>query len=598
MPRLVDTTIRVLSQEPLAGLMPTAELLRLAEVLDDAGFAYLEVSGGGVFDSAVRRGVESPWERIRALKGRVSTPLALALRGRFLVGSRPVGGDFVRRFVASAAASGIDVFRLHDPLNDVDNLRDAAEAIVAAGREFDAGLLYGSGRREALIDAARRLPDLGAARILLHDPAALLQPHRASELVAELREISGLPIGLYAQGAGGNALAAALEAARAGADLIATAVYPIALSMHRVSAEAAAQAFAGVGLDTGADLGRLWEAADLVDEHIGDEPVAPLAPRIAVRAARKKLPFGLVAAIDEQLRAQSAGDRLDEVLDEVDRVRTEIGSPPLAAPIGQIVASQALLNVLTANRYSTMVDELRDLVKGRFGRTPAPVEPALLRAVELLGNGGEPDVAPDLDALREEAEGLASSEEELLLLALFGEEAEHLLRAIRERSGGEETLAARGVDQARAERIREVVRIVQETGIGEITVEEDGMRVSVRRTAEAAPVHAASAASPGEEGAPPPVAPRDDSLVRVESPMVGTFYRAPAPGAAAFVEEGDAVGPGQTLCILEAMKLMNEVKAELEAIVRAIHVKNAEPVEYGQLLFELEPVNGRPLDAI
>src|SRR6186997_2499339 len=199
MPALVDTTIRLLSQEPLAGRMPTVDLLRLAEILDGAGFAYLEVSGGGVFDTAVRRGVESPWERIRALNSRTKTPLAMALRGRFLVGSRPVGGDFVRRFVASAAESGIEVFRLHDPLNDVENLREAGEAITAAGKEFDAGLLYGSGRHEALVDAAKRLPQLGAARILLNDPAALLQPHRASELVAELRDVSGLPVGLYAQ---------------------------------------------------------------------------------------------------------------------------------------------------------------------------------------------------------------------------------------------------------------------------------------------------------------------------------------------------------------------------------------------------------------
>src|SRR2546425_13003209 len=162
MPRLVDTTIRVLSQEPLAGLMPTAEVLRLAELLDGAGFAYLEVSGGGVFDTAVRRGVESPWERIRALKARTTTPLALALRGRFLVGSRPVGGDFARRFVASAAQSGIDIFRLHDPLNDVDNLREAAEAITSAGCEFDAGLVYGSGKVGALAEAARRVPALRA----------------------------------------------------------------------------------------------------------------------------------------------------------------------------------------------------------------------------------------------------------------------------------------------------------------------------------------------------------------------------------------------------------------------------------------------------
>jgi oxaloacetate decarboxylase (Na+ extruding) subunit alpha len=595
-PRLVDTSIRVLSQDPLAGRMPTADILALAEILDHAGFAYLEISGGGTFDSAVRRGVESPWERIRGLKARTKTPLALAVRGRFLVGTRPVGGDFARRFVASAAQSGIDVFRLHDPLNDVDNLREAAEAIVESGKEFEAGLLYGSGRHEALLDAAKRLPEMGAARILLNDPAALLQPHRAGKLVTELRELTGLPVGLYAQGAGGNALAAAIEATRAGADVIATAVYPVALTMHRVSSESAAQALAGVGLDTGVDLQKLWDASDLVDEHIGDEPVSPLPPRVAVRAAQHKLPVGLVAALDVQLRSQAAGDRLDEVIDEVVKVREEVGSPPLAAPIGQIVASQALLNVLSANRYSTMVDELRDLVTGSFGRTPGPVDPALVRAVEAYG--AEPEEPVDLDALREQAGGLASSEEELLLLALFGDEAEPLLRAIRERSGGEESLAAGGVDQERQERIREVVRIVQETGVSEITIEESGMRVSVRRSPE--PVVAASASSvpaPPGELEPPPPQPRDDALVRVESPMVGTFYRAPAPGAASFVEEGDAVAPGETLCILEAMKLMNEVKAEIEAVVRKIHVENASPVEYGQLLFELEPINGRPLDA-
>jgi len=598
MPRLVDTTIRVLSQEPLAGRLPTADLLRLAEILDGAGFAYLEVSGGGGFDSAVRRGVESPWERIRAIKARTRTPLALALRGRFLVGSRPLGAELVKRFVATAAESGIDVFRLHDPLNDVANLREPAEAIRAAGKEFDAGLLYGSGR-DALIEAARKLPDLGAVRILLHDPAALLQPHRAGELVAELAEVSGLPVGLYGQGAGGNALAAALEAARAGAELLATVSYPVALTMHRVSAESAAQALAGLGMDPGIDVERLWAASNLIDEHIGDEPVSPTPPRVAVRAAQHKLPVGLVAALDVQLRGLAAGDRLDEVIEEVMRVRREIGSPPLAAPIGQIVASQALLNILGANRYGTMVDELRDLVRGEFGTPPKAIDPSLVRAVELLGDVPDDEEPPaDLEALREQAEGLAASEEELLLFALFGEEARELLRSVRERSVGDESLEAQGVDQDRARRIRDVVRIVQETGVGEITIEEDGLRVSVRRHAEYAATPAIAPVGASGEPELPPVALRDGSFVRIESPMVGTFYRAPSPGSPPFVEVGDAVAPGQTLCILEAMKLMNEVKAEIEAVVRSIDVDNAQPVEYGQLLFELEPVNARPLDGV
>jgi oxaloacetate decarboxylase alpha subunit len=597
MPRLVDTTLRLLGQEPLAGLIPTAEQLRIAEILDGAGFAYLEVSGGGCFDAAVRRGVESPWERIRALKARTETPLALALRGRFLVGSRPVGGDVARRFVACAADSGIDVFRLHDPLNDVTNLREAAEAVTAADREFDAGLLYSpgpSGETEAMVEQAMRLPELGAARVLVHDPAGSLEPHRARELVEAVREASGLPVGLYCQGAAGNALAAAMEAARGGADLIGCAVYPVALTLHRVSGEAAAQTLAGLGFDTGVDVRALWRASDLVDEHIGDEPVTPTAPRIATRAAEHSFPTGIVAALDLHLRAHAAADRLDEVLQELGRIRAETGWPPLAPPIGQILASQALIHVLSAARYQTVVDELRPLVLGAWGSPPAPIEPAVQRAVELISDRPALHEAPDLDELRARSEGLATSEEELVLLALFGSDAEALLRAIRSRGRREEAEAA-GEEAARSERIREIVRIVQESGVHEITIEDEGMRVTVRRgeereeaAAEAPAPEAAAGLEPADLLAP------EAQIVRVEAPMVGTFYRAPEPGAAPFVEEGDPVVPGQTLCILEAMKLMNEVKAEIEAVVRAIHVQNAQPVEYGQLLFELEPGNGRP----
>src|SRR5947208_5551919 len=377
MPGLADTTIRLLGQDPLAGRLPTADQLRVAEILDGAGFAYLEVSGGGCFDSAVRRGIETPWERIRALRARTKTPLGLALRGRFLVGSRPADDDFVRRFIASAAQNGIDVFRLHDPLNDVSNLREAAAAVADAGAEFEAGLVYSPGRTGEtgpLVDQARELPSLGAARILLHDPTGSLQPHRARELVTGLREATGLPIGIYCQGSAGNALAAALEAARAGAELIACAVYPLALILHRVSGEALAEALAGLGLECNVDVSALWAASDLVDEHIGDEPVTPLAPRVAVRAAEHDLPAGLVAALDANLRAQAAGDRLDEVIEELVRIREEVGWPPLASPIGQFLGSQALLNVLSATRYGVIVDELRALVDGKLGTPAGPVD--------------------------------------------------------------------------------------------------------------------------------------------------------------------------------------------------------------------------------
>ena len=597
MPSLADTTIRLLGQEPLAGRVPAAEQLRLAEILDKAGFAYLEVSGGGCFDAAVKRGVESPWERIRALKARVKTPLGLALRGRFLVGSRPVDADFARRFVASAAANGIDVFRLHDPLNDVSNLREAAEAIVAAERDFEAGLVYSPGRTgeiETLIERAKMLPELGAVRVLLHDPTGSLQPHTAEQLTGALAEASGLPVGIYVQGAGGSALAAALAAARAGAQLIACAIYPLALTLHRVSGEALAEALSGIGLDPGVDVEALWEATDLLDEHIGDELVTPLVPRIAVLAARHDVPASVVAGIDQSLRAEAADDRLDEVLEELDRIRAETGWPPLASPIGQVLASQAIINVLSASRYLMVVDELRSLVTGAFGTPPAPIDPALERVVQLTADPeSEEDITPPLDEVRERAGGVATSEEELLLLGLFGEDADRLLRGIRGRGRRDAEPAA--ADPERAQRIQDLVRIVQESGIGEVTIEEDGMRISVRSSADL------PAAVPGE--APLAVSEPDQpaaanavtgTFVRVESPMVGTFYRAAQPGSPPFVEVGDVVSAGQTLCILEAMKLMNEVKADVEGVVRAVHAENASPVEFGQLLFELEPLVGRP----
>ncbi len=600
MPQIVDTTIRLLSQEPLARKLATGEVLQVAEILDRAGFAYLEVSGGGVFDSAVRRAVESPWERIRAIDARTKTPLGLALRGRFLVGSRPVSADIVRRFVSCAAENGIDIFRLHDPLNDVSNLKEAGEAIVAAGKEFHVGLVYSAGRTgeiDALVERARRIPELGAARVILNDPTDALLPHHTEELVERMREVTGLPVGLFVQGAAGTALLNAVVATRVGGDLIATAVYPLALTLHRVSGESLVDALHGLGRDTGVDTAHLWEAADLIDEHIGDEPVAPVAPRIAVRAAEYDLPAGLVAALDVHLRAHAAGDRLLDTLTEVGRIRAESGWPPLAAPIGQILASQAMLNILSARRYGTVLDEFRLLVEGAYGTTPAPIDESVSRAVALVSGsgGGLGQNPPSAEDVREAADGLAASEEDLVLLAMFGDDASSLLQSIRQRHSREASLLQGDVDATRGERIRELVRIVQESGVGEIEIEDEGMRVSVRRADESPGGGGAPLGAVVESSEPDPILRPSRPGVRIESPMVGVFYRSSSPGSPALVEVGDVVQVGQTVCVLEAMKLFNELKAEHDGRVKAIHVENGQPVEFGQLLFELDPIDDQPV---
>ena len=519
-------------------------------MLDKAGFACLEVSGGGCFDSAVRRGVESPWERIRrsarAARRRSGWRCAAAsssARGRFR-------RDIVRRFVASAAGSGIDVFRLHDPLNDLANLREAADAIRDAGKELSVGLVHSpgpTGETEVLLERAHQLDELGASRVLIHDPAGSLDPAQARELVERVGEASGLPVGLHCQGSGGvGARGRDRGGAGGGGRGSPCALYPVALSLHRVSAEALTQSLAGVGLDTGVDVDELWRGSELVDDALGDEPVPPLSPRVAVRAAEHALPAGLVAELEAQpARARRRRPARRGARGAATPSARECGWPPLASPIGQVLGSQALLHVLSAQRWHFVVDELRDLVEGRYGTPPGEIDPTVRRAVQLLGDGlDEPEEPPEeLDELREDAEGLAASEEELLLLALFGEEAEPLLRSIRvARAPGR--VRRPGSAPGEAERLREIIRVVQESGIGEVTIEEGEMRVTVRRSDERPTVPMVPRRDrPRRCTRSPTAAARaaDDDVIRIESPMVGTFYRAPQPGAPPFVEEGDTV---------------------------------------------------------
>jgi oxaloacetate decarboxylase alpha subunit len=587
--RVVDTTVRLLSQQPLAGAASTATVLDVAEILDGAGFAGLEVSGGGCFDAAVRRGVESPWDRIRALRARCAkTPLQIAVRGRFLVGSRPVSDDLVRRFILSAAESGIDVFRLHDPLNDVENRAGAAAAVRAAGGRLYAGLAFSGqmGNLDRVIEKARRLAELGAERIVLHDSAGALDPGTCGSIVEQLAAAAGVPAGLYCQGTGGKALAMAVEAARHGAEPVAVACYPVASLLNRVSAEMLGEALTGLGIEHGVDIERVWEASRFIDAHVTSRmPSLPVPPRILLRTAMTRLPVGLVADIDARLRSADALDRLDEVLAELNRVRADCGTAPLAQPVGGILAGQAVTHVLTARRWAQVSGEMRELLSGAYGRPPLPFAPeAAVHAVPV------PVMAEaDMDDLRELAGG-AGSVEDLLLLALFGEDAARLLANLRGRGVADEPGDA--IDHAQSARIQELIRWVEGSDkLGELTFEEGPVRITVRRQEER-PVTASSAAPSSATSAPEPAVPEAEvsSAIRLESPMVGTFYRSPSPAQPAFVDEGDRVEVGQTLCILEAMKLFNEYKSDHAGIIRRILVDNAQPVEYGQPLFELEPV--------
>jgi oxaloacetate decarboxylase alpha subunit len=308
----------------------------------------------------------------------------------------------------------------------------------------------------------------------------------------------------------------------------------------------------------------------------------PLSAHVSLLAAVNRVPAGLVASAERQLAQLGAPDRLLEVLAEVGRVRDELGRPPTSPPIGLIIMRQAIDHVLSGLRWSGMSDGLRALAVGDWGQTPDEVAPG----VRALAEGQPPvEIQPaDIEEAREEVGGIAASEEELCLVALFGDEALPLIERLRSRQRATDRREAEPAEEAR---IRRLVSLLEESGLSELTIEEDGTRITLRKEEEQRIVVPAAAAAPAPAAPAEPV-PAPTTVV-IESPMVGTFYAAPSPDEPPYVSVGDQVAVGQTLCVLEAMKLFNELKCETDGVVRRVLVANAEPVEYGQPLFELEP---------
>ena len=329
----------------------------------------------------------------------------------------------------------------------------------------------------------------------------------------------------------------------------------------------------------------LWRIARTIESTLGDAAAAApsISPHIALRAALSTVPVSVVAGIDRSLQAVSAGDRLDEVLDELRRVRVECGYPPPAAPIGRILGQQAVTHVLTGRRWATVDDEMRRILLGEWGHPPAPIDAVARQAAETAPVIEEVDAS--LAEAREDAGSLAASEEDLCLVALFGERALPLLERMRgRRSAPGEPIAL----DAESKRVQKLIALLEDSDAGELTVEDGGVRITVRRR-EAPVVRAVEQAVTEAPAAARSSAAVGDDTIQVESPMVGTFYRASSPEAGVFVSEGDVVAQGQTLCILEAMKLFNEFKSEQAGTIVRILVENGDSVEFGQPLFELSP---------
>ena len=616
---IMDTTIRDGQQSLWATRMTIGDMLPILPAMDQVGYWAIEAWGGATFDTCLRFLDENPWERLRSIKAQApNTPLSMLSRGQNLIGYKHYSKEIVHHFIHAAKRNGVDVFRVFDALNDIRNIIDNAEAIHECGGHFEPAISYTISPVHTLdsyLEYGQQLKDLGADTIAIKDMAGLLTPYRAERIVKAFNAEIGVPVHLHCHYVGGMAPANILKGAEAGAAIADTAHAPLAFGNSHPAVEMIAAALRESSYDTGLDLDLLFEISEYWETvRKRGHYKRGVSSLIHMQVYSHQVPGGMMSNLVAQLAVQNAEDRLPEVMREIPKVRAEVGYPPLVTPMSQIVGTQAVMNVLTGRRWGLVSREMKDYLCGYYGKAPGPIDKEIMAKVTGDAEVLPPDVAPGslvtttYDEVAAEIGDLAQSEEDVLMYAMFPNEARTYLSKHRTSEKvdfllAEESSNTKEDDYVDINQIRELTRIAQESGVGEITVEEEGIRVSVRMPgampAYAAPaVAAAPAAVPvatseaAPAAAPAPAEPegsRPASWVPVTAPMVGTYYEAPAPGEPPFVQVGDEVAAGQTLCIVEAMKLMNEIAAEEVGTVREVCLEDATPVEYGTVLFYVEP---------
>lgn len=553
----------------------------------------------------------------------------MLLRGQYLLGYTPYPDDVVERFVAKTVENGCDILRIFDALNDIRNLEVPIKAAKAAGAHVQAAVVYTVSpvhTMEHYLETGKRLAEMGTDSICIKDMAGLLAPYKAEELVSLLKKEIGLPVQVHCHYVGGLAVGVYLKSAEAGADVIDTASVPLAFGSSQPPVETVVRAFKETRFDTGLDLHLLFEIAHYFEELRKKNGYERGVTRIGnMRVFDHQVPGGMISNFVSQLEQQKALHRMQEVIEEVPRVREDLGYPPLVTPTSQIVGTQAVLNVLTGERYKMIPVEVRNYIQGMYGRPAVPIKPELV--AKALGDRQPVTcrpgdlLEPKMDKLKEEIQDLAKSEEDVLTYALFPPIARKFFEyraeggetvsapaaapapktALKPAATGQSTASLQKEDaKVNISEVKELIQMLNATDISELSLESEGVRVCIRKgalgPAQAAPV-TAPAAAVQTVSAPAPAAPvaetkepaaLGENIVEVTAPMVGTFYAAPSPDSAPFVKTGDVVGPGQTVCIVEAMKLMNEIEADVNGRIVDILVENGQAVEYGQVLFLIE----------
>jgi len=587
--RLIDTTFRDAQQSLLGGNLRSDEIIPIAKKMDSIGFAAMEAFGGATFETQLRAH-EDPWEFLRKLsKVTPNTPIQALIRGQNLVAKRNFADDAVELFVKHASKSGVDVFRVFDPLNDLRNMESTIAAALKAKKKVQGALSYAispAHNIELWASLAKGLVAMGCHEIVIKDTSGLLSPQATWELVTALKQVVKVPIDIHSHCSSGMAPMAYMAAVEAGAEVLDVAISPLAWGTSQPAAESVVAALQGGEYDTGLNLDSMWEVQhdveDLKRRHI--EHLSPFADRVDASILRYQMPGQMLEDIHNQLGAHKAGTHVAEVLEEANRVRRDLGYPPLVAPIRQMIAAQAVYNVIGGERYATVTQELKDYLQGLYGRPPVPADPELRRLV--LGRE-EPITIRPADLLEPQV-GLARqqlrklsyepTDDNVLIHLMFPSLAQDYFRGPQPKAA-EEPKPEPATAPAAPSDPPEVAEAADPpppaaVSTAEFEVEVEGEVFKVRVTGAGMTVTPGTGAPGGAATAPPPPKTGEGTVI---APMQGLIVKLP-------VKAGDAVKLGDVVAVLEAMKMQNDIVTTVAGRVSHVYVKEGEVVSPNQPL--------------
>ena len=592
--KMTELVLRDAHQSLFATRLRLDDMLPIAHELDDIGYWSLEAWGGATFDSCIRFLGEDPWVRLRELKKACpKTPLQMLLRGQNLLGYRHYADDVVERFVERCVANGMDVFRVFDALNDPRNMKAALQAVRKFGGHAQGTLSYTTSpvhTMQTWLDTTEQLLEIGIDSLVIKDMSGILNPMAAADLVREIKKRFDVELHLHCHSTTGMAEMALLKAIEAGVDGIDTAISSMSGTYGHPATESMVATLQGTEYDTGLDIPRLEKIAayfrNVRKKYAKFEgQLRGVDSRILVA----QVPGGMLTNLENQLKQQNASDKLDLVLEEIPRVRKDLGYIPLVTPTSQIVGTQSVINVLTGERYKTIAKETAGILKGEYGKTPAPVDSALQARV-LEGAAPVTDrpadhIAPEMAKIEAEvaeqakAKGVKLADnavDDALIVALFPQIAWKFLENRNNPAafepaptGNESAVENKPVSKAAPAASGAAVYTVELEGKAFVVKVSEGGDIShvATTTPQAAP-QAAPAPAPTSGGTP------------VTAPMAGNIWKVVAT-------EGQTVAAGDVLFILEAMKMETEVKAAQAGIVRGICVKAGDAVAVGDTVMTL-----------